>query len=62
MGIQNIGLTKGHIHRLLPAEITEFPLSGVKTPPLALHRPLVLDGDSIWQGATSLTSNRLVLR
>ena len=39
MGIQNIGLTKGHIHRLLPAEITEFPLSGVKPPPLALRRP-----------------------
>ena len=39
MGIQNIGLTKGHIHRLLPAEITEFPLSGVNPPPLALRRP-----------------------
>ena len=34
-----MGLTKGHNRRLLPAEMSEFPLSGAKYPPLALRRP-----------------------
>ena len=37
-----MGPTKGHNRRLLPAEMSEFPLSGVKYPPLALRRPLVV--------------------
>ena len=40
MGIKMIDLAKWHNPPLLSATTMEFPLSGVKHPPLALRRPL----------------------
>ena len=38
-GILIIVLSRRHIHRILSDKMTEFPLSSVNTPPLALRRP-----------------------